>query len=191
MSILRQIGATTIALATVLTFPYCATAQNKNNKSSKSPVQQPAGQEAETDQIDYKLLGAPMPPMKVVYPKKEIYTADSFQNKANLFVMLYNPTCEHCESMARDMTKHIDLFKTSQIVMMAAPMMVPYLEYFENTTKVQNFPQIKYGVDSSDFINKTFTYVGLPQINIYNADRKLIKTFSGIDNIDSLKPFIQ
>ncbi|MEO6831310.1 MAG: hypothetical protein ABI169_03870 [Chitinophagaceae bacterium] len=191
MSLLRPIRPATIALATVLAFPMFANAQVQRNPIEQSLVQRPAGQTTENQKIDYKLLGSPMPEMRVVYPKKGTYTGNDFKNKSNLFVMLYNPTCEHCESMAMDMTKHIDLFKTSQIVMMAAPMMVPYLEFFENTTKVQNFPKIKYGVDSSEFINKTFTYAGLPQINIYDADRKLIKIFTGIENVDSLKAYIQ
>jgi len=188
MSLFRQFSLSTFALGAFLLFnSNIAFGQVQREPIDPGLLQHPQ----EAPKIDYKLMGAPLPEMRVVYPKKSTYTGANFQNKANLFVMLFNPTCEHCEAMARDMAKHIELFKKSQIILMAAPMMVPYLEYFENTTKVQNFPKIKYGVDSAEFINKTFTYEGLPQVNIYNADRKLIKTYTGLENIDSLKAYIQ
>ncbi|MBS1645149.1 MAG: hypothetical protein JST36_08950 [Bacteroidetes bacterium] len=188
MSLFRQSYLATFAFCSVF-FLGTSTLHAQVQRDPIDPALVHPSQQAA--KVDYKLMGAAMPEMRVVYPKKGSYTEHSFQNKANLFVMLFNPTCEHCEAMARDMAKHIDLFKQSQIVLMAAPMMVPYLEYFENTTKVQNFPKIKYGVDSAEFINKTFTYEGLPQVNIYNADRKLIKTYTGLENIDSLKAYIQ
>jgi hypothetical protein len=105
--------------------------------------------------------------------------------------MMFNPTCEHCEDMTFAIEKNIDLFKNSHILLVAAAGMGPYLEFFENGTRVRNFPKIKLGLDSSNFINRTFIYESLPQINIYSPDRKLLKTFSGITTIDSLKPYIQ
>jgi phenylacetate-CoA ligase len=35
------------------------------------------------------------------------------------------------------------------------------------------------GVDSSEMINKMYMYQSLPQLNIYNKERKLIKYFTG------------
>ncbi len=141
---------------------------------------------------DYHNIGSKMPALRVVTEKgKIVATADSVKNEANLFVMMFNPTCEHCEEMTVALEQNIALFKASQIVLIAAPMMGPYLEYFANTTKYTNYPALKVGLDSAKFIDRTFNYVTLPQINIYDKDRKLIKTFSGLETIDSLKPYIQ
>ena len=132
-----------------------------------------------------------MPPLRVVYPKKAVYTGESLKNDANLFVMMFNPTCEHCEDMALDLEKNIGLFRKSNIVLMAAPGMGPYLEFFENGTKIRNYPKILMGLDSADFITRTFTYEMLPQINVYSPERKLLRIFTGITSADSLKPYIQ
>jgi hypothetical protein len=132
-----------------------------------------------------------MPPLRVVYPNKAEYTDEGLKNNANLFVMMFHPTCEHCEEMGINLAKNIDLFKKSNILLIAGSAMAPYLEFYENGTKVNKYPKIKMGVDSSDFLNKTYLYEMLPQINIYDADRKLIKIFNGITTIDSLKPYIQ
>ncbi len=141
---------------------------------------------------DYHNIGAKMPPMRVVTEKGVVVATDeSVKNDANLFVMMFNPTCEHCEEMAVALGQNIALFKASQIVLMAAPTMGPYLEFFANNTKHKNYPALKVGLDSAKFIDRTFNYIMLPQINIYDKERKLIKTFSGLETIDSLKPYIQ
>ena len=188
MSILRQFSTKHLLIAALISVPLVLNAQTtKRTKGKPHDKQEKVG----SFEPNYKEIGAPMPPLRVVYPKKAVYTTTSLQNDANLFVMMFNPTCEHCEDMAFALEKNLDLFQKSHIVLIAASGMGQHLEFFENGTKVQNYPKIKMGLDSSDFINRTFIYEQLPQINIYNAERRLLKTFTGITTIDSLKPYIQ
>jgi hypothetical protein len=142
-------------------------------------------------EADYKSIGSSMPPLRAVTPSGQVYTDSSLKNDANLFVMMFNPTCEHCEDMTRALEKDIALFKSSAIVLLATPNMGPYLEYFDKNTKYSQYPTLKVGLDSAKFIDHTFTYQSLPQINVYDKDRKLIKSFSGINTIEQLKPYIQ
>lgn len=174
-------------LALLLLCTLTAWADKRHKKSS------PAKQEvaAAADTVDYKKPGAPMPAIRLVTAEQNIITDSSLRNDANLFVMLFNPTCEHCEDMTRALEKSIGLFRQSQIVLMAAPMMGPYLEYFDKNTNYTQFPSLITGIDSSDFIKRTFTYEMLPQINIYGKDRRLIRIFTGLSTVDSLKPYIQ
>jgi hypothetical protein len=141
--------------------------------------------------INYKEVGAPLPALKI-YTKEGKYLYDrDLANEANLIIMLFNPTCEHCEDQARSFKENISLFKKSKIVLVAAANMGPYLSYFTNNTKLDSTPQLQVGIDSSQYIDKTFTYESLPQINIYNKERKLIKTYNGPVAIESLKDFIE
>jgi hypothetical protein len=73
----------------------------------------------------------------------------------------------------------------------AAANMGPYLSYFTNNTKLDGTPLLQVGIDSSEYIDKTFNYESLPQINIYNKERRLIKTFSGPVPIENLKEYIE
>lgn len=163
---------------------------NKVGSDVKAP-NRPAPAVNPNDRTDYHLVGAPMPSIWVVTATGDVITDTMLRNDANLFVMMFNPTCEHCEDMTRDIEHHIGLFKNSQIVLMAAPMMGPYLEYFDKTTHYTQFPSLKVGIDSAKFIDRTYNYVMLPQINVYSKDRKLIKSFSGLNTVDSLRPYIQ
>jgi thioredoxin-like negative regulator of GroEL len=145
-----------------------------------------------TPQVDYRIVGSPMPPVKMVTMKGKKITSNDLKSDYNLVVMLFNPTCEHCEDQTELFKKNIYLFKNTKLVMMAGAMMLPYLEYFDNNHKVTEYPNtIMLGVDSSSFIEKAFMYQTLPQINVYNKDRKLVRVFNGNVPMDSLRQYIQ
>ena len=80
-------------------------------------------------------------------------------------------------------------FKKNDVVFMAGPQMMSYLNSFYQATKIGNHPEIKVGVDSAFVIEKIYNYHTLPQLNIYNKQRKLIKTFQGDIPLDSLKAY--
>lgn len=125
------------------------------------------------------------------FRSKVLLTNEDVDNGANLFVMIFNPTCSHCEDETRLLEKNLSLFKKSKLLLMATPVMQPYLKDFANTMKLRDYPEITLGVDSSGFLNQVFLYQALPQITIYGADRKLLRIYSGEVSIDTLEQFIQ
>lgn len=176
----------------VITFLFGAVvatyAQKKEKKKrNKNKTEQAA---IDTANIDYKAIGAPMPEIKAVTLKKETVTAKDFKSGGNLFIMVFNPTCDHCQSETTLLEKHIDKFKKTDLLLMAAPSMIDYLEFYNNVTRYSKYPKMVVGVDSANYIGKTFMYESLPQINVYDKDRKLIKVFSGETPIEKLEPYI-
>ncbi len=164
--------------------------------------------------IDYKQTGAPMPMLLLITSydtsiqtevkngkKKEMNIGkgthkpyinnDDLDNGANLFVMMFNPTCSHCEDETELLEKNISLFRKSKIVMVAAKPMKPYMPDFIRSFHINEYPAMYIGTDSTNFIDNVFLYTALPQINIYDNHRKLIKTYTGHVEIDSLKQFIE
>lgn len=184
----------------------CAIAQQK---TVSSPVAK----------VDYHQTGAPMPSIllyridtvkvdtvgtkkkkrrhtevkkePIVTIQKKVVTDKDLDNGANLFVMMFNPTCGHCEDQTQRFERNIDLFKKSKLVLMAKPNMQEYLPNFIKSFDLKYFDQIMVGIDSAKFVDETFLYSALPQINIYDKDRKLLKTFAGEVVIDSLKQYIE
>ncbi len=185
MCTIRKISLIQLAAATLLTLPISLAAQERKKDAA------PAARESSRPEIDYKSVGAPMPEIRGVYPGKAVYTTKDLKNDANLIVMLFNPTCEHCEQLTLELEKHIELFKKSNLLLLAAPGMGAYLEYFQNNTHVDQYPHIMVALDSSDFIQRTFRYESLPQVNVYSPAGKLLQVFSGLEAIDRLKPYIQ
>lgn len=169
-------------------------------------------------EIDYKQVGAPMPPFlfmsyndttpaareQVVLAKK--YTPSQlkdrtagdytfmneadFDNNGNLFVMMFNPTCSHCEDVTFMLEKNAALFEKTKVVLLANKMMTMYIPYFAERHQIAYHPFMYIGYDSSRFIDNAYLYQALPQINIYGPDRKLIKTYAGEVPVDTLKKYI-
>lgn len=185
-----------------------------------------AQQDAKTTQntpaanIDYKQIGAPLPPFVVMayndtstegkkkLSKKErkraqktatdsvggtytVLTDKDFNNGANLFVMMFNPTCSHCEDVTFSMEDNIDHFKKSNIVLVAAKLMNEYIPDFAQRHHIASYPAMHIGWDSSKIIDNAYLYQALPQINIYDGKHKLIKTYVGEVPIDTLKKYAQ
>ncbi len=124
--------------------------------------------------------------------KLEYLTGNDVKNDANLLVMIFNPSCSHCEDETAIIQKNISFFNKSQLVMVAKPVnAVPLSDFYLRRRLGEFQPPIHIGTDSSDFIGKTFVFGMLPQINIYDHDRKLVKTFNGEIAIDSLKQYIE
>lgn len=140
--------------------------------------------------VNYKVAGAPLPSLKIYTREGKYLSEKDLENDAHLFIMLFNPTCEHCEEQAGIFRDNIFRFKNTKLMLLAAPAMGPHLSYFTNNAKIGGYPSIQVGLDSSGYIEKTFLYETLPQINIYDKERKLVRMFNGIVPIDSLKAYI-
>ncbi len=152
---------------------------------------QGAGTSQKSDSVNYKEIGAPMPQLQLELEGGKVLTNKSVQNKANLLVVMYNPLCEHCQEQTSTLIQNIHLFKKTKALYLTTAEMWAYVNLFETATKYSRYPQLVVGIDRSGFGDKVFLYQPLPQINIYDAERKLIKVFTGGVPIDSLKPYIQ
>jgi len=161
-------------------------------KKKKKDLEAAASETTVKDTINYRELGSPLPEnFRVVMKDGKVQTKKHFDNKANFFVMMFNPTCEHCQEETELFKKNIFLFKKTQLLLVAAPVMRDYMEFFENVVKIKEYPSIQISIDSCQFIDRAFTYKNLPQLNIYDKDRILIKIFSGDTPLDSLKQYIE
>jgi hypothetical protein len=160
-------------------------------KKKKKKENEVATTEAVKDTTNYRLQGAPLPPVKFYMKNGKYLTNKELENDANLFILLFNPTCEHCQSHTNVIQKNISLLKKSQFLFIAAPQMKEYLSFFEATTHISQYPSLQMGLDSNQYIEKVFSYQALPQINVYGPDRKLIRAFVGETHIDTLKPYFQ
>lgn len=183
---LRKLLVIALLLSTVL-----VTYAQKKDKKKRKKKKDKTEQVAEEAKIDYKAEGAPMPDMALTTRKGRKLTHKDFDNNANLFVMIFNPTCDHCQEQTINFEKNIDLFDKSKILMVASPGMIDYLQFYNNVTRYFEYPKITVAVDSAGFIDKVFTYEHLPQINVYDKKRNLLKIFTGDTPIEALKPYIE
>ncbi len=122
---------------------------------------------------------------------KSVITDQDLDNGANLIVMMFNPTCSHCEEQTLTFIKNSQLFKRTKLVLLANKVNSPYIPDFVRDYKTYEHPFIYVGIDSSRFNENAYMYKALPQINIYGRDRKLMKYYNGQIAIDSLAKYIE
>ncbi|NCX96774.1 MAG: hypothetical protein EBX41_10320 [Chitinophagia bacterium] len=150
-------------------------------------------------QGDFSAIGSPLPPFIGIIPKELIkpgmpttFSNSDIKGKGNLFMMIFDPTCDHCQNQTKMIAENINLFQQSDIFLLASPVFKDYTADFTRIVNASAYPKIHIGVDSIDFVKKIILYNSLPQLNIYNHERKLIKTISGqIPSIDSIRNYIE
>lgn len=173
-------AAALVCLAGVMVY-----AQQKQQPGPQDTKQQP-----EPTKVSYRDVGAVLPALRIVDTTGKAYTAGDFSDQHHFFMVMFNPTCGHCIQMGKLMGDHIDEFGKNQIVFMAGPAMLPYMASFYQASGLGKHTGIKVGVDSAGVVEKVYNYQTLPQINIYDKDRKLVKIFYGDTPIDSLRKYI-
>jgi len=140
--------------------------------------------------VDYKTIGAPMPPIYFAMNDGSKIRNKDLGKKKNTLIMLFNPTCEHCQYQTNEFEKNMGMLKDVNFLLIAAPGMKEYFPTFESFTHVSKYPSLRMGLDSCGYIEHVFTYTALPQINIYDKDNKLMKVFAGEVALDSLKQYL-
>lgn len=151
-----------------------------------------AQKQAETGNTTfYRAIGSDLPELRAVDGKMKTYTNQSFQDRHYFFLIMFNPTCGHCIKMTKLIGEHAALFKDNHVLFLAGAQMMPYFQDFYKETEVFKHPEFVVAVDSAQAIEKLYSYRTLPQINIYDKDRKLVKTYNGDVPLDSLKRYLQ
>ena len=140
---------------------------------------------------EFTTIGAPLPDFMFKTIKGKVYSRDDFKNNANLFVMIFDPGCHHCQEETKMIEESIGLFKKSKIVLITNENFGIRLPDFIKDEQTDRYHQFTIGIDSTGIMKKIFLYTQLPQINIYDKSRKLIKIFKGTTPIDSLRQYIQ
>ncbi|RQO30859.1 hypothetical protein DBR32_09075 [Taibaiella sp. KBW10] len=130
-------------------------------------------------ETDYKAIQAPLPSFSMETLDGKMIHQDHFPADKPLIVVLFNPTCEHCEDLGKDIVAHKEAFKNIPVVFIAAKDMKPYLAAYINTTGLKQMPETMVGADRSDVIPQIYEYKALPQTNIYNGKHQLIFKHNG------------
>lgn len=79
----------------------------------------------------------------------------------------------------------------SRLLLVAGDNMMPYLPGFIREHHIEKYPSVRVGVDSSRLIQKLFRYEPLPQVNIYDNTRRLVRIYTGLQPGSSFLPYLR
>jgi thiol-disulfide isomerase/thioredoxin len=153
-------------------------------------------------EIDYKMPGAPIPNFKVRLNNGKTVVNKDFAKYEQVMFVLFNPSCGHCLDFAKEVAQDKTPYKKTAIIFIAARGMESYLQGFLVETglddrKDKNIlvgtdqtPKVGDGFEMSEFLFQLFEF-RLPQINIYDKERKMICRKLGEVRMEEVKPFLK
>lgn len=149
-------------------------------------AQQP--QKGISNPVVYQKMGASMPEVRLINSKDENIPIQLDSSKMTLIVM-FNPTCDHCENMAISIVKNEKLTRQYNFIFVTPNFMSGIDEYIIKT-KITSLPNVIIGRDNADILEHLYLSKGIPQVNIYTAERTLLSSISGKDNWDEIQKII-
>ncbi|HOZ52207.1 MAG TPA: redoxin domain-containing protein [Chitinophagaceae bacterium] len=121
---------------------------------------------------------------------KFITDSDLPKNKP-IVMALFNPTCDHCQKAIVEMKEKNEQFKNVTIVFVSSIANYVDLDNFVKITGVSTYPNFYICAAQDNFITSYFmpNWI-LPQVMVYNKQRKLKKIFYETINTDSLLTYL-
>ena len=144
------------------------------------------------NQPDYRKIGAPMPPFVLQKTAGGTFTNTNLKPGKRTMLMIFSPQCEHCAYTIDSLKRNAAMFKNTQFVLVAEDRNKQYMKDFIRKADIGSHPLFKNtGTEKGNLIYYIYNYQVLPQVNFYNRNNKLEKSFTGTAPFDSLKMFIR
>ena len=120
-----------------------------------------------------------VPPLKLLLVDSITqFTEKDLKKNLPVFVILFNPDCDHCQKGTEELIAHIDEFKKIQIVMTTILPFVKMNEFYKNY-KLDRFENIIVGRDQFFLLPTFYRIKNMPYLAFYDKKGDLIDTFEG------------
>ncbi len=141
---------------------------------------------------DFKKAGAPIPDFVIIKPDGKTITNKALKAGKPVLLMIFSPECEHCMQILDTMKRMTANMQKTQLILVTEARNKQLLKDFIEKKELDKHPAFQQiGWDKANLIFYIYTYQMLPQINVYNSDHKLTRTFTGTFSLDSLTQYIE
>ena len=120
-----------------------------------------------------------VPPFNIVLVSDSTrFVKDALPKNKKTLIIVFSPSCEHCKHATEAMLADYKKFKDVNIVM-ATVTKYDATKKFYDEYKLQNYPNIKVGVDADYFLGKFYEVRTYPAIFLYDKKGFFKKFFNG------------
>jgi thiol-disulfide isomerase/thioredoxin len=142
-------------------------------------------QTATTTEPPYKRFPV-VPPFNLLQvDSMTVFTKSDLKKKKPVLIMLFSPTCEHCQHETEELLQNIEAFKKVQIVM-ATTMDFSLMKEFYERYELAKYRNIRVGRDFQTTLPSFFMIHNLPYLAMYDKKGNLITTFEGAAKIEDV-----
>lgn len=111
------------------------------------------------------------------------------EDDQSILIMLFNSECSHCQYQAEEIQANINIFKSSNIIMISSESIFKIKE-FANKYRLIAIPNIHLTKIREENIYPAFGNITFPHIFIYNDKGELIKEYKGETKIEALAKYL-
>ena len=102
-------------------------------------------------------------------------------------LMFFDPDCKHCKATTKLLTENMDSVKNIQFYLFSARHDMSMIREFYNKYHLANYDNIKIvGMDTEFFFFSYYKVKFVPDIALYDGDKKLLKLFEGSVKLSEL-----
>jgi thiol-disulfide isomerase/thioredoxin len=131
--------------------------------------------------------GAAMPVIRLQQLDTLMFTTTNANKDKNIILMLFNPSCGHCIDQTKLFIKNMADFNDCQFILSTGENMFEYLPQFAKSVGYTQNTDMIVGVDVDYATTAIFAFEGIPQIMIYDKQRKLVDVFYKDTSIQKIK----
>lgn len=126
------------------------------------------------------------PPVKLLKADSSgFYKKADLPDKKKIMLVIFNPQCDHCQHEAETLSKNLDKFEKTHIVMAAIGPLAE-INDFARKYNLANKSNIQFTQDTHYFLLSFYNLSNLPFHAFYNKKKELISVKQGSLSIDKI-----
>jgi thioredoxin-related protein len=112
-----------------------------------------------------------LPPFKMYRSDKTIFNAAEVAKTKPLILIYFDPDCEHCQKLMKELFQKIDAFKSAEIIMVTFKP-IEEVAVFEKQNNTQKHSNIVVGTEGMGFyVRNYYGLVTMPFTALYDKKR--------------------
>jgi thiol-disulfide isomerase/thioredoxin len=127
-----------------------------------------------------------LPPFKMYRSDKTIFSAAELPKTKPVILIYFDPDCEHCQKLMKELFQKIEAFKKAEIIMVTFKP-VEELTAFEKLHNTQKYPNIIVGTEGVGFyLRNYYGLVTMPFTALYDKQGNLNYSYRKETPVDDL-----
>lgn len=136
--------------------------------------------------ISSEVFSQNLPPFKMYRSDKTIFSAAELPKTKPVVLIYFDPDCEHCQKLMKELFQKIDAFKKAEIIMVTFKS-IEEVAAFEKLNSTQKHPNIIVGTEGTGFyLRNYYGLVTMPFTALYDKRGNLTYSYRKETPVDDL-----
>ena len=127
-----------------------------------------------------------LPPFKMYRSDKTIFDAGELPKTKPVILIYFDPDCDHCQKLMKELFQKVDAFKTAEIIMVTFKP-IEEVAAFEKQNNTQKYSNIVVGTEGMGFyVRNYYGLVTMPFTALYDKKGNLKYSYRKETLVDDL-----